>query len=65
MKSESFLTGNISSFTQALESIVVTEDLCRAPGLFQCLDPRVKVATIIPFIIMVGLARSFPILILI
>ena len=29
MKGESFLTSNISSFTQALESIVVTEDLCR------------------------------------
>jgi cobalt/nickel transport system permease protein len=65
LKGESFLAGNISSFTKALESVVVTEDLCRVPGLLQGLDPRVKVATIIPFIIMVGLAQSFPVLILI
>ena len=65
MKGESFLTGNISSFTQALESIVVTEDLCRAPGLLQGLDPRVKVITLVLFIILVGLAQSLPVLILI
>lgn len=65
MKGESFLTSNISSFTQALESIVVTEDLCRAPGLLQGLDPRVKVITLLLFIILVGLAQSLPILILI
>ena len=65
MRGESFLTGNISSFTQALESIVVTEDLCRAPGLFQGLDPRVKVITLVLFIILVGLAQSLLILILV
>ena len=65
MKGGSFLTGNISSFTQALESIVVTEDLCRAPGLLQGLDPRVKVITLVLFIILVGLAQSLPVLILI
>ena len=63
MKGESFLTGNISSFTQALESIVVTEDLGRAPGLFQGLDPRIKVITLVFFIILVGLAQSLLILI--
>ena len=65
MKGESFLAGNISSFTQALESMVVTEDLCRVPGLLQGLDPRVKVITLVLFIILVGLAKSLPILILI
>ena len=65
MKGESFLAGNISSFTQALEFIVVTEDLCRVPGLLQGLDPRVKVITLVLFIILVGLAQSLPILILI
>jgi cobalt/nickel transport system permease protein len=65
LKGEGFLTGNISSFTQALESIVVTEDLCWAPGLLQGLDPRVKVITLVLFIILVGLAQSFQILILI
>ena len=65
MRGESFLTANISSFTQALESIVVTEDLCRAPGLLQGLDPRVKVITLVIFIILVGLAQSLAVLILI
>jgi cobalt/nickel transport system permease protein len=58
LKGGSFLAGNISSLTQALESIVVTEDLSRAPGLLQGLDPRVKVVTLVLFIILVGLAQS-------
>jgi cobalt/nickel transport system permease protein len=65
LRGGNFLTGNISSFTQALESIVVTEDLCRAPGLFQGLDPRVKVITLLLFIILVGLAQDLLILLLI
>ena len=65
MRGENFLSGNISGFTQALESIVVTEDLCRAPGLLQGLDPRVKVITLLLFIILVGLVQSIPILLLI
>ncbi len=62
MKGEGFLTRNISSFTHALESIISTEALCRAPGLLQGLDPRVKVATFVLFIVMVGLAQSLSIL---
>lgn len=62
MKDESFLTKNISSFTHALESVIATEDMCRTPGLLQSLDPRVKVATFVLFIVMVGLARSLSIL---
>jgi cobalt ECF transporter T component CbiQ len=65
LKSEGFLAGNISSFTRALESIVVTEDLSRAPGLLQGLDPRVKVITLLLFIILVGLAQSLAVLIFI
>ena len=59
MKGEGFLTKNISSFTHTLESVISTEDLCRAPGLLQRLDPRVKVVTFALFIVTVGLARSF------
>lgn len=58
MKSESFLSKNISSFARVLESVIVAEDLCRVPGLLQRLDPRVKVATLVLFIVIVGLARS-------
>ncbi len=62
MKGEGFLTKNISSFTRTLESVVSAEDLCRAPGLLQSLDPRVKVVTFVLFIVTVGLARSLAIL---
>lgn len=62
MKGEGFLTRSISGFTSALESAISTEDLCRAPGLLQGLDPRVKVVTFLLFIVIVGLARSLPVL---
>jgi len=56
---EGFLTKNISGITHTLESVIVAEDLCRAPGLLQRLDPRAKVVTFALFIVTVGLARSF------
>lgn len=62
MSSESFLTKNIAGFTGAMESFILTEDLHRKPGLLQSLDPRVKMATIILFIVVVGLAKSLWIL---
>jgi cobalt/nickel transport system permease protein len=62
LKGESFLTKNISNFTNTLESVILAEDLCQAPGLLQRLDPRVKVATLVLFIVIVGLARSLWIL---
>ncbi|MGD0794711.1 MAG: cobalt ECF transporter T component CbiQ [Dehalococcoidales bacterium] len=62
MKGEGFLTKNISSFTHLLESVISTENLCRAQGLLQGLDPRVKVVTLVLFIVIVGLARSLSIL---
>lgn len=62
MKGEGFLGKNISNFTHALESAIFTEKLCGAPGLLQGLDPRVKIVTFLLFIIIVGLARSLPIL---
>jgi cobalt/nickel transport system permease protein len=62
VKREDFLSRNISNITHALESVMSAEDLCRAPGLLQGLDPRVKVATVVLFIVVVGLARSLPML---
>jgi cobalt/nickel transport system permease protein len=62
VKSEGFLTNNISSFTHILESVVLAEDLCRAPGLLQGLDARAKVVTLVLFVVVVGLAKSLPIL---
>jgi cobalt/nickel transport system permease protein len=57
--SEGFLQRNISSFTQVLESVVVSENLSHTRGLLQVLDPRVKLGTFVLFVIIVGLARSF------
>lgn len=62
LRGEGFLSRNIASFTRALESIIVAEDLCRVPGLLQGLDPRVKLATLLLFIVITGLARSLAIL---
>lgn len=62
VKDKDFLSKNISSITGALESVISSEDLCHAPGLFQGLDPRIKVATLVLFIIVVSLVQSLPIL---
>ncbi len=62
VKSQDFLSRNISGITRALESVISAEDLCRAPGLLQGLDARVKVATFVLFIVVVSLARSLTIL---
>ncbi len=63
MREGDFLTRNIAGFTLALEHIVLTEDLSHAAGLLQGLDARVKVLTLPLFIVIVGLARDFPVLI--
>jgi cobalt/nickel transport system permease protein len=62
VKGEGFLTTNISGFTRVLESVIVNEDMSRASGLLQGLDPRVKILTFMLFIVTAGLARSFTIL---
>ena len=35
MNGEGFLTKNISGFTRAIASVIVNEDMSRAPGLLQ------------------------------
>ncbi|MGA9048545.1 MAG: cobalt ECF transporter T component CbiQ [Dehalococcoidia bacterium] len=60
-----FLARNIAGFTKTLESVLVTENLSRIPGIMQGMDPRVKVATVLLYIILVGLAQDFPLLIVI
>jgi len=61
-KGRDFLSKNISGITGALESVISAEDLCRAPGLLQGLDPRVKLASLVLFLIVVSLTHSLPIL---
>ena len=62
VKSKDFLSKNISGLTGTLESVISSEELCRAPGLLQGLDPRVKLVTLVLFIVAVSLVRSLPIL---
>jgi cobalt/nickel transport system permease protein len=53
-----FLSKSISSFTNTLESMILTEDIGRKNGLFQILDPRIKLMTTVLFVVVIGLARS-------
>ena len=62
MSSNDFLSRNISAVTRALESAIAAEDLSGMPGLLQGLDARVKVATILLFIVVVGLVHDLAIL---
>ena len=65
MSGEGFLTKNISGLTGALESVILTEELCKRPGLLQSLDPRVKVSTFLLLIVVVSLARNLWILVIV
>lgn len=60
--SRDYLSKAISGVTRALESAITAEDLGRAPGLLQGLDARVKVVTVVLFIVVVGLVHSLPVL---
>ncbi len=52
------MTRNIAGLTSALESMLLNEELARKRGPAQSLDPRVKLFTLVLFIVIVGLARS-------
>jgi len=62
LKGDDFLTKSISGFSRVLESVVTTEDISRAPGLLQSLDPRVKLVSFLLFIVGVSLVHSLPVL---
>jgi cobalt/nickel transport system permease protein len=55
---EGFLARNIAAFTGTVESVIAAEDTCRAPGMLQRLDPRVKILTFVIFIASTGLMRT-------
>jgi cobalt/nickel transport system permease protein len=58
LNQQGFLTGNLAGLTAALESVFVNEEIARLRGPVQRLDPRVKLFTLVLFIVIVGLARS-------
>ncbi len=57
-----FVGRNIAGFAGAMETIVVLQDVGRRPGFLHRLDPRVKLLTILLFIVVIGLTRSLPVL---
>ena len=63
MRNEGFISRNISGFTNSLELAMVTENLSKSQGLLQVLDPRIKLVTLLLFIIIVGLAQNIWILV--
>lgn len=62
MKGDDFLTKSISGFSSVLESVVSMEDISRAAGMLQSLDPRVKLVSFLLFIVTVSLVHSLPVL---
>jgi cobalt/nickel transport system permease protein len=62
MSSEGFVSRNVSAFSRALESVLITENICRGLGLLQSLDSRVKLVTLILFIVIIGLANNLAVL---
>jgi cobalt ECF transporter T component CbiQ len=59
---EGFISKNIESLSRALESAMTADDRCRAGGLLQGLDPRVKLASFVLFVIAAGLLRNLALL---
>jgi cobalt/nickel transport system permease protein len=64
-KREGFLSKNIESLSNALESAMTADDRSRAAGLLQSLDPRVKLASFVLFVIATGLLRNLSLLALV
>ena len=61
-RAESFISRNIAVLSQALESVIAADDLSRAPGLLQSLDPRAKAAGFLLLVITAGLLRNLALL---
>jgi cobalt/nickel transport system permease protein len=57
-----FLEKTLADLSHALEQSLFAETISRRTGLLQALDPRVKVVSILAFLIAVGLSRSLPVL---
>ena len=57
-----FISRTLSGVTGALESSIFAEESASLPGLLQRVDPRVKLITLLAFIVAAGLARGFALL---
>ena len=62
MKRGHFIERTLSGLTTAVEHALFAEELARADGLLQCLDPRVKVVGLLALIIAAALSHSIPVI---
>ena len=56
-KSRGVVERSLASFVDALERAFYAEELAKKNGLLQKLDPRVKIAAVLPLIVIAALAR--------
>lgn len=56
-KSRGVVERSLASFAAALDHAFYAEELARKRGLLQALDPRIKIAAILPLIVIAALAR--------
>ncbi len=59
-----FVAKTISGVTEAIERSVYTEEFTRREGLLQRVDPRVKLGIFAASVLVVGLARSLPVILI-
>lgn len=58
-----FVAKTINGVTEAIERSVYTEEFARREGLLQRVDPRIKVGVFVAAVLVVGLARSLPVIV--
>jgi cobalt/nickel transport system permease protein len=56
-RSRGVIEGSLASFVGVLEHAFYAEELAKTDGLLQRLDPRVKIAAILPLIVIAALSR--------
>lgn len=59
-----FVAKTINGVTEAVERSVYTEEFARRDGLLQQADPRAKVGVFVASVLVVGLARSMPVILI-
>ncbi len=62
-RSRGVVERNLSSFVDALQNTFDAEELAKKKGLLQVLDPRVKIAGILPLIAIAALARQLRVIV--
>lgn len=59
MNTRGFLTKTLRDFADALDNALFAEDLARRAGLFQSLDPRAKLLSVVVLLIAINLSHNW------